>query len=40
VQTLPRGLCNLSSAHTLADIEATEVAIAAAVEAVAHAAAA
>jgi len=40
VQTLPRGLCYLSAAHSLADIEATEAAIAAAVDAVAHAKAA
>lgn len=37
VLTLPRGLCYLSAAHSLADIEATEAAIAAAVDAVAHA---
>lgn len=32
VLTLPRGLCYLSSAHTLADIEATEAAMSAALE--------
>ena len=32
VMTLPRGLCYLSSAHSLADIEATEAAIAVAME--------
>jgi glutamate-1-semialdehyde 2,1-aminomutase len=40
VQTLPRGLCYLSSAHSLADIEATEAAIAAAMEHMARSAAA
>jgi len=40
VQTLPRGLCYLTAEHTLADIEATEAAIASAVDAVAQARAA
>ncbi|SEL79057.1 glutamate-1-semialdehyde 2,1-aminomutase [Bosea lupini] len=36
VMTLPRGLCYLSSAHSLADIEATEAAIAVAMETMAR----